>query len=128
MATTRMVPATPGELLVAAEQILSTPPGNDDDEMTARAPWICALLIKLALEAVLDGYWRRMAPSAVNCSIRAQLLLLPDFKDTSTAKMARDSWLGLSRASDQRGDEAAPTETELRGWHSSVAAVTAELS
>ena len=124
-----MVPATPGELLVAADQILSSPPCDDEDELlTAHWPWACAILIRLALEAVLDGYWRRMEPSAARCSMRAQLLLLPEFADNVTVRLARDSWLALSRAADYRSDELAPTASELRGWHADVAAVSAELS
>jgi hypothetical protein len=127
---TPAAPATPQQLLTAADRILSQPPDPADDEwLSGHWPRTCALLIRLALEAALDGYWQRVAPSAVYCSMRAQLLLLPQFaSDADTVTLAREAWLGLSRAAHHHAYELAPTAGELRGWHSDVAEVTARLS
>jgi hypothetical protein len=53
--------------------------------------------------------------------MRAQLLLLPQFTDPGT--VARESWLGLSRAAHHHAYELAPTAGELRNWHFDVSAV-----
>jgi hypothetical protein len=91
-------------------------------------PRTCALLIRLALEAALDNYWRRVAPSAADCSMRAQLLLLPQFADSGIVLLAREWWLGLSRTAHHHAYELAPTAGELRNWHSDVAGVAIVLA
>lgn len=124
--------AVPAELLASADRMLSAPPspdGTDDEWRAGHWPRTCALLIQLALEAALDGYWRRTAPSAADCSMQAQLLLLPQFlSDDETVRLARQAWLGLSRAAHHQAYELAPTAAELRGWHSDVARVVAHLA
>jgi hypothetical protein len=124
-------PAVTAEALLAtADRLLSSPPAvsSDCDWLGGHWPRTCALLIRLALEAVLDSYWERVAPSAAACSMRAQLLLLPRFADLGTATLARESWLGLSRAAHHHAYELAPTASEMRGWHSSVRTLAAALS
>lgn len=121
--------ATPVDLLAATDQMLSLPPDPVDDEwLSGHWPRTCALLIRLALEAALDGYWKRVAPSAADCSMRAQLLLLPQFADADTVRLAREAWLGLSRAAHHHAYELAPTAGELRRWHSGVVRVVNVLS
>lgn len=116
-------------LLTAADRLLSSPSdsSSDGDWLGGHWPRTCALLIRLALETALDSYWERVAPSAANCSMRAQLLLLPRFAGLETATLARESWLGLSRAAHHHAYELAPTASELRDWHSSVSKLVAAL-
>lgn len=119
---------SPWDLLTAADEMLTSPPDSAADEwLSGHWPRTCALLIRLALEAALDGYWVRVAPTAAVCSMRAQLLLLPQFADTAVVTRARESWLGLSRVAHHHAYELAPTAAELRSWHSSVTTVTAAL-
>lgn len=114
MSTLRQV--EPRELLAAADRLLISPLRGSDGQW----PLACALLIRLALEAGLDEYWTVKEPSARACSMRAQLLLLPQFADREAALMAREAWLGLSRAAHHHAYELAPTAPELRRWHTDV--------
>jgi hypothetical protein len=104
------------ELLAAADRMLSSAPPAG----WAHWPRTCALLTRLALESALDRYWSRVLPSAVECSMRPQLLLLPRYAGDEAATLAREAWLGLSRAAHHHAYELAPTAGELREWHSEV--------
>lgn len=125
-------------LLAAADRLLSSPQASslsspsadssDADWLGGHWPRTCALLIRLALETVLDSYWERKAPSAASCSMRAQLLILPRYAGPETATLARESWLGLSRAAHHHAYELGPTVAELHGWHSSVSKLVEALS
>jgi len=109
---------TPEELLAAADQLLTSPiPGAG-----AQWPRACALLIRLALEMTLDRFWGRELPSAADCGMRQQLLLLPHYTaDQPTAVgLAREAWLGLAGAAHHHAYELAPTAAELRTWHTKV--------
>ena len=110
------IAASPEELLAAADQLLTSPVqglGN----MWPRA---CALLIRLALEVSLDRFWARALPSAAECGMRAQLLLLPLYAPDEATRLAREAWLGLAAAAHHHAYELAPTAAELRGWHTEV--------
>jgi hypothetical protein len=112
------VSVTPQELLAAADRLLTSPvPG-----VGAQWPRACALLIRLALEMTLDRFWERALPSAADCGMRQQLLLLPLYTvDLPTAAgLAREAWLGLARAAHHHAYELAPTAAELRTWHTEV--------
>jgi hypothetical protein len=123
------VPTSPQRLLEAADRMLSLPPNQTDDEWVS-GQWShdCAQLIRQALVVALDGYWRRVAPLAASCSVRAQLLLLPQFADVGTVLLANESWTGLTRAMERQNRELDPAVTELRNWHSDVSAVTIALA
>jgi hypothetical protein len=54
--------------------------------------------------------------------------MLPQFANADTVLLARESWLGLSRAAHHHAYELAPTAAELRSWHSAVSQVTAALA
>jgi hypothetical protein len=116
---------TPEELLQSAEQLLTAPlPG-----VGAQGPRACALLIRLALEMTLDRYWERVLPSAAECGMRAQLLLLPLYTTAmpDAAPLAREAWLGLAGAAHHHAYELAPTVPELRNWHAAVSQLVALL-
>jgi hypothetical protein len=111
-------PASPEELLTAAERLLTAPvPGID-----ASWPRVCALLIRLALELTLDRWWAQVLPEAAGCGMRPQLLLLPLYTADrpAAAGLAREAWLGLAGAAHHHAYELAPTAAELRTWHTEV--------
>jgi hypothetical protein len=84
-------------------------------------PRASAWLLRLALEAALDQYWRAVAPSVAQCrSRRAQLLMLRRYAGAETAGRAAYLWWALSRAGHHHGYELAPTAGELRHLHSEV--------
>ena len=114
---------TPDDLLAESDRLLSTVvPGT-----RGRWPRACAWLTRLALEQALDEYWSRVLPEAVNCGVRPQLLILPQYADASTAALAAEAWYGLARATHHHAYDLAPTATELRRWHDLVRAVIAQL-
>ena len=115
---------TPEELLDSADQLLTSPiPG-----IGSLWPRACALLIRLALELTLDRYWALVLPSAANCGMRQQLLLLPMYGGPDATPLAREAWLGLAGAAHHHAYELAPTAAELRGWHMTVTRLAALLA
>jgi len=115
---------TPAELLAEADRLLtSVVPGT-----RGRWPRACAWLTRLALEQALDEYWSRTLPEAVNCGVRPQLLMLPQYAGSSTAAQAAEAWFGLARATHHHAYDLAPTAAELRHWHALVRAVVTRLT
>jgi hypothetical protein len=115
---------SPQDLLADADRLLATTvPGTH-----GRWPRACAWLIRLALELSLDEFWARVLPEAAACSMRAQLLLLPQFADADTSARARDAWFGVARATHHHAYDLSPTAAELRTWHDLVSTVCAALS
>src|SRR5260370_20197491 len=115
---------TPDELLAESDRLLSTVvPGT-----RGRWPRACAWLTRLALEQALDEYWSRVLPEAVNCGVRPQLLILPQYASASTAALATEAWFGLARAAHHHAYDLAPTAAELRRWHDLVRTVIAQLA
>src|SRR5215469_2152999 len=115
---------TPADLLAQADRLLTAVvPGT-----RGRWPRACAWLIRLALEQALDEYWSRVLPEAVNCGVRPQLLMLPQYAGSITAAQAAEAWYGLARATHHHAYDLAPTAAELRRWHELVRAVVAELA
>lgn len=112
---------TPEELLAAADQLLTSPVAGAGTHW----PRACALLIRLALEMALDRFWERALPSAADCGMRQQLLLLPLYTTNvpPAAGLAREAWLGLAGAAHHHAYELAPTAAELRTWHTKVTEV-----
>lgn len=108
----------PEELLAAADQLLTSPVAG----VGAQWPRACALLIRLALEMTLDGFWVRVLPTAAACGMRQQLLLLPLYTREwpAAAGLAREAWLGLAGAAHHHAYELAPMAGELRAWHTEV--------
>ena len=115
---------TPDELLAESDRLLTTVvPGT-----RGRWPRACAWLTRLALEQALDEYWSRILPEAVNCGVRPQLLMLPQYAGASTADPAAEAWYALSRATHHHAYDLAPTAAELRRWHDLVRAVVTQLN
>jgi hypothetical protein len=115
---------SPEELLAAADRLLRTVvPGT-----RGRWPRACAWLTRLAFEKALDEYWARTLPQGADCSMRAQLLLLPSYADASTVDAARDAWFSLAPATHHHAYDLAPTAAELRRWHDLVSTVVAALN
>ena len=102
---------TPQELADAAERVLVNP-GDVLFGCWARAS---ALLARQSLETALDRLWRSRAPIVVQCSMAAQLLVLPSYlRDQEAARDAAYAWSALSRACHHHAYELAPTASELR--------------
>jgi hypothetical protein len=98
-------------LLAAARELLRRP-----DPATAGIwPRATALLARQALETALDDLWKRRAPGVERCSVRAQLLCLPDYLpgQVEFARRVSFAWANLSRACHQHAYELAPTAAEL---------------
>jgi hypothetical protein len=115
---------TPTDLLAEANRLLATVvPGT-----RGRWPRACAWLTRLALEQALDEYWSGTLPEAVNCGVRPQLLMLPQYAGASTAGQAAEAWFGLARATHHHAYDLAPTAAELRRWYDLVRAVVAHLT
>jgi hypothetical protein len=115
---------TPGSLLISANRLL-TGTGLDTH---ARWPIACALLIRLALEQALDSFWARCEPTAAACSMRAQLLILPQYAPNEVAAAVREAWAGLAHAVHHHPYELAPTGAELRDWHQLVCRIVNDLT
>ena len=101
------------------------------DASTAGAWWpkACALLLRLALEQAVDGYWRRVSPAiAQHATFRAKLLLMRRHCDRRTARAAAFSWAALWRALHYRSYDLDPTTSELRRLHAAVVAIVTSLS
>jgi hypothetical protein len=112
------------DLLEQADRLLNTVVHGT----RGRWPRACATLIRLALEKALDDFWAVRLPEAKNCSMRAQLLLLPRYAGAEVAGDARDAWFGLARATHHHAYELAPTAGELRTWYELVSKITSALS
>jgi hypothetical protein len=102
---------SPKQLADAAEQVLADP-GDALFGCWARAS---ALLARQSLEAAMDDLWRKRAPIVVQCSMSAQLLVLPSYlRDQEAARDAAYAWSALSRACHHHAYELPPTASELR--------------
>jgi hypothetical protein len=115
---------TPADLLAEADRLLTTVVAGT----RGRWPRACAWLTRLALEQALDEYWLRTLPEAVNCGVRPQLLMLPQYAGASAAAQAAEAWYGLARATHHHAYDLAPTAAELRRWHDLVRAVATQLT
>ncbi|MEQ9092830.1 MAG: hypothetical protein RLN63_01870 [Miltoncostaeaceae bacterium] len=73
-----------------------------------------ALLARQALESALDLHWRRRAPGLGECSMRTQLICLPEFSaDPELAGRVSFVWWALSRVCHHHPSELPPSEREL---------------
>src|SRR5215472_16147065 len=115
---------TPAKLLAEADRLLSTVvPGT-----RGRWPRACAWLTRLALEQALDDYWSHVLPEAVNCGVRPQLLMLPQYAGATVEAQAAEAWYGLARATHHHAYDLAPTAAELRRWQNVVRTVVDQLA
>lgn len=102
---------TPTELADAAERVLVDP----SDALFGCWARASALLARQSLESAMDLLWRRRAPIVVQCSMSAQLLVLPSYlRDQEAARDAAYAWSALSRACHHHAYELPPTASELR--------------
>ena len=101
----------PQELVDAAEEVLVEP----GDALFGSWSRASALLARGSLEAAIDLLWRTRAPLMADCSMAAQLLVLPSFlRDQEAARDAAYAWSALSRACHHHAYELPPTVSELR--------------
>ncbi len=117
------VMSTANAYLESAEVLLTT-----DHRIRGVWPRACAWLLRLALEAALDGFWQLRAPQIVAChNRRAQILVLARYADADTTRRVGYLWWALSRIGHHHGYELAPTAAELRHLTTEVRAVSVML-
>ena len=102
---------SPEQLADAAERMLVDP----SDVLFGCWARAAALLARQSLEMATDLLWRSRAPIMVQCSMSAQLLVLPSFlRDQEAARDASYAWGALSRVCHHHAYELPPTASELR--------------
>ena len=115
---------SPTELADAAERVL-VEPGDALFGCWARAS---ALLARQSLETAIDLLWRKRSPIMAQCSMAAQLLVLPSYlRDQEAARDASYAWSALSRACHHHAYELPPTASELRSLIGLTRHVTAAI-
>ncbi len=119
----------PHGCLAAAHHMLSGTGGSGTFAVAGGWwPKACACLIRLALEAGIDAFWRRTNPPIAACgSRRAKLLMMRHHKNLQIALRASFAWAALSRATHHHCYELSPTAGELRHLHAEVCAILDEL-
>lgn len=106
---------TAADLLAMAQQLLE----RKDSNTAGLWPRAAALLVRQALEAALDDFWRSKNLS-FDCGRRQQLICLHEYMDTAKAGELAHAWAALSRACHHHPYELAPTVGELEGWMAAV--------
>lgn len=80
-----------------------------------RHPSICRpRRLRFRAEDRLDSFWARREPTAAECSVRAQLLLLPRYASSEGRRDRPRGVDGLTRAVHHHPYKLAPTAAELR--------------
>lgn len=107
---------TPRQLLVAASDLLASPPPT----LAGRWPRAIALMTRQAIEGALFDLWREVSPGVEAAPMRAQLLVLRHELNRRIVSDAEYAWSALSRACHQHPYELVPTAGELAGWLEAV--------
>jgi hypothetical protein len=116
---------SPQHCLEAADRLLTTLVKG------ARGSWprACAWLLRLALEAAMDDYWRRVHPGVESLKGRQpQFLILDRYAGRALAARAGYAWWALSRAGHHHSYELGLTSAELGRLRQEVAAIIADLT
>jgi len=107
----------PRSLIAAALGLLRRP----DPGTAGLWPRGAALLARQALERTLEELWHLRAPGLERCSVRAQLLCLPEYlRRGDLAERVSYAWTGLSRACHHHVYELPPIANELAIWIETV--------
>lgn len=117
--------AVPQNCLEAADQLLSSAVRG------TRGAWprACAWLLRLALEAAMDDYWRRCHPEVLPMRARSpQFLILDRYAGRPIAARAGYAWSALSRAGHHHCYELGLTVGELRLLRQTVATIVSDLA
>lgn len=105
------------ELLSAADILLDPPDGTTlSPGVRARA---AAVLLRLALDETLDGFWRSVSPRMTRNG-RTRMLCLQWYVTPSVARQWYTVWSGLSAACHYHTYALPPTPAEVRAWHQDV--------
>ncbi|WP_446218654.1 hypothetical protein [Micromonospora sp. IBHARD004] len=123
--TTGETAILPESCLDAADRLLSSVMRG------TRGAWprACAWLLRLALEAAMDDYWRRVHPEVAGMRARSpQFLILDRYAGRHIAARAGYAWSALSRAGHHHCYELGLTAGELRRLREMVAAVITDLA
>jgi hypothetical protein len=98
-------------LLRAALALLDVP----EPDTTTVWPRGAAVLIRQAIEATLDAYWKTRLPAMRDASVSEQWLALPAYLGHDPAIPAAEyAWSALSEACHHRAYDVGLTEAELR--------------
>lgn len=115
---------SPARWLAEADALLTGGGGLGSRAVTAGWwPKACACLIRLALEAGIDGFWQRSQPAVAACRRgRTKQLMLRDRRGPGPQVAGRIAyaWAALSEATHHHCYELAPTAAELRRLHREV--------
>ncbi|MER7457498.1 hypothetical protein [Micromonospora sp. NPDC126480] len=117
--------ASPQDCLAAADKLLTSVVRG------TRGAWprACAWLLRLALEAAMDDYWRRFRPEVASMRARSpQFLILDRYAGRQVAARAGYAWAALSRAGHHHCYELGLTAGELRRLRDTVATVISDLA
>ncbi|MFE9958142.1 hypothetical protein [Micromonospora sp. NPDC005299] len=115
----------PQSCLDAADQLLSSVVRG------TRGAWprACAWLLRLALEAAMDDYWRRCHPEVLPMRARSpQFLILDRYAGRRIAARAGYTWSALSRAGHHHCYELGLTAGELGRLREMVATIISDLA
>ncbi|PWU52341.1 hypothetical protein DLJ47_19080 [Micromonospora sp. S4605] len=116
---------SPQDCLDAADKLLTSVVRG------TRGAWprACAWLLRLALEAAMDDYWRRSRPEVASMRARSpQFLILDRDAGRQVAARAGYAWAALSRAGHHHCYELGLTAGELRRLRDTVATVISDLA
>ncbi|MEW2381454.1 hypothetical protein AB0873_05085 [Micromonospora sp. NPDC047707] len=125
MTTNATATSSPQGCLNAADQLLTNVVRG------ARGSWprACAWLLRLALEAAIDDYWRRVRPEIAALRARSpQFLILDHYAGRQIAAQAGYAWSALSRAGHHHCYELGLTAGELQRLRDSVEVVISDLA
>lgn len=108
------------DLVAAAGQLLTPPPGT----LPALTPGLraraAAALLRLALDEAMDDFWRSTSPGMVHSRGRTKALCLDWYASPPVARQWYVVWSALSAACHHHTYELPPTPAEVRAWHADV--------
>ncbi|GGS70723.1 hypothetical protein [Streptomyces cinerochromogenes] len=106
--------STSPEILVkAADRLLLPAPGTVPTLGPGLRARAAAVLLRMALDRALDGYWQRVTPSMTRIG-KHRMLCLEWYAGHDTARRCRTTWSALSTACHYRAGELPPTTAEIR--------------
>ncbi|MFI5546853.1 hypothetical protein ACIA6E_24105 [Streptomyces sp. NPDC051815] len=104
--------ASPDALVAAARTLLRPAPGTVPTLAPALRARAAAVLLRMALDAALDAYWRRITPSMTRIG-KHRMLCLEWYAGQDTARRCRTTWAALSAACHYRACELPPAPSEV---------------
>jgi hypothetical protein len=106
-------------LLDAADRLLNPPPDVTHTLTPGLRARAAAVLLRLALDETLDGFWRDITPNMTRNG-RTRMLSLQWYVRPSVARQWYTVWSSLSAACHHHTYELPPTPAEVRAWYQDV--------